>query len=379
MPSESAPVLGWLAATLLLLLFYGSALGQPCTPIGLLGEFRTSTGIDSQPFGDEIKHGAEVAQAYLAQQPAHRCMQTTLIDINNSLANVDGHIRQAAQNGVRFFVGLGATAEAMAARRALIDTNSILITPTASSDELLTPDGRTILLYPTSSDIAAMLAEKARRQGIERVLVIYATNNPYSRHMAQLFEKLFFEHGGTIASSFGVRTGRISLTPFTSSIHEKSYTHVFLPLFELDAAKTILELRHIGRMPHFIASDAWGTYSQILSGLLNGQRITAIAPVIYDPAHPSMLNRYLVKEFGRRYGRKPTDLGAFTFESILLLDAMLQQCPNRMDHAALLQCISRLLPRESTSGLISRAEGLSLKRPFTALETRLGADDGRVP
>lgn len=370
-----------LTRTLLLLiyLFATQAHAEECTTVGLIGEFRTATGSFNQPFGDEIKRGTELAVAYLARQPGAQCLKLTPIDINNSIANIDGHIREAARKGIRFFVGLGTTDEALAAHRALVETRSILITPTASSNELLVAGGRTILLYPTNAETAAVLAQEARRRGVERTLVLYADNKRYSSHLAKVFEQQFVARGGHIAAAIGLRAGRINLEPHLAQIRAASFTHVFLPLFELDAAKTILSLRQYGLTPSFIASDSWGTYSTVISNLVRDNGVRALTPVIYDAASTSVLNSFVVGEYQKRYGKKPTDLGALSVEAILLIDALNRRCSGELLASRLEQCLASALPLESTMGTITQSTGLALKRRIVVRELTLGMTNGSTP
>lgn len=368
-------VTAWLA----LLLLASPVLAEECTTIALVGEFKTPSGSLSQPFGDEIRRGAELATAYLTQRPDARCLRLTQIDINNSIANIDGHIREAAQRGIRFFVGLGTTDEALAAQRAIIETGSTLVTPTASSDELLVEKGRTILLYPTNSDIAVRLAEEARRRGVERVLVLYAENKRYSTHLSKAFEREFTARGGTIAGAVGLRAGRISLDASIDRIKRLSFTHIFLPLFELDAAKAILSLRQHGIDSTFIASDSWGTYSTVISNLVRPQSVRALAPVIYSASSANALNSFVTDEYRKRYGKRPTDLGAFSFDAVLLIEAILRRCSPETLASQLDQCLTSLLPFESTTGPIQRAAGLALKRQLAVQEFSLGMSDGQKP
>ena len=356
-----------------------AAKAEECLNVALLGEFKTPTGSFSQPFGDEIRRGTDVGVDYLARQSGSRCIKLTQIDINNSIANIDGHIRAASKQGIRFFVGLGTTDEALAAHRALGETGSILISPTASSNELLAERGRTILLYPTNADIAAGLAGAARRNKVERTLILYADNKRYSAHLAKVFEQEFSARGGTVVAAIGLRAGRINLEPHLDQIRSLSFTHVFVPLFELDAARAILSLRQSGFSPMFIASDSWGTYSRVIANLIRHQGVRALAPIIYDAKSTSPLNLYLVAEYQKRYARKPTDLGAFSFEAVMLIDAMARSCSAGLLADHLEECLKTVLPLESTTGTIKQSRGLALLRRLTVQESTLGMTDATTP
>lgn len=54
-----------------------------CLKIGLLGEFKRPTGSTKQPFGDEIKNGAELAVKYLSanNNKKNKCLEYEIIDI----------------------------------------------------------------------------------------------------------------------------------------------------------------------------------------------------------------------------------------------------------------------------------------------------------
>lgn len=73
-----------------------------CLKVGLLGEFTRPTGSTLQPFGQEILRGIDLAQVASKKSPV--CVKVSEIDIENSIANIPGHIERAAKDGINVFI-----------------------------------------------------------------------------------------------------------------------------------------------------------------------------------------------------------------------------------------------------------------------------------
>lgn len=113
--------------------------------------------------------------------------------MNNSLANISGHIKSANKKGIHVFLGLGTSDQALVAIKTLNETRSILITPTASSDEIAQRSDRVVMLYPRNSQFAFSLAESAKKRGYKKILQFTQAIMPivsvFTMSLSRLYQK----------------------------------------------------------------------------------------------------------------------------------------------------------------------------------------------
>ena len=334
-----------------------------CTTIGVLGEFNRATSRTSQPFGVEIGRGVDIANETLKNSKP--CIQLKKFDFGNSISNIRDVIKQANKENIHLFLGLGTTDQVMSAIPTLKETNSLLMTPTASSDQLAIPGTPVIMLFPRNSLISKNLARSAYRSGIQKIGIIYGGNNKYSTDMFQQFSDAFKAMGGKVDFSISLRAGSIQLKPHLETIRKSEATHLFLPLFELDVADVINSLitanPPIKKM--FLGADSWGTFSSVVLHLTQATSFFALMPEVYSMDMPSAENKAFVKAYREHFpGVKPIDLSAFSYDGIILYEKLLKQCPEKDLITIPQKCLKKVLPFQSVTGLIRTSELLSLDR-----------------
>ncbi|HVJ64684.1 MAG TPA: ABC transporter substrate-binding protein [Bdellovibrionota bacterium] len=337
-----------------------NALAQvTCEKIGILGEFKTATGRTVSPFGLDIRTGVQVALDKLKRDGRKICFTTVEIDINNSIANIPGLIAQSIRkDGINIFLGLGISDQAIMATEVLVKHNALLITPTASSDELVGPEFRQIMLFPRNSLIVEALAKETMRRGLKKVAIISESNSTYSKNMALQFRTQLQNLGGTVTTTLAARKAAFSVNQICS-LKADSPQAIFMPIFELDAARVISLLDKCAIHPLIIGADSWGTDSKVIQAATKAISFEAILPQIYPLKEkpPQDLEFRTAMDKNRI-----NDLSAFSYDGILFLAKLMETCSK----ASLLQtpklCVDKALPFESLTGPVPTATHLSLDR-----------------
>jgi ABC-type branched-subunit amino acid transport system substrate-binding protein len=340
-----------------------------CIKIGILGEYKRPTARTVQPFGVEIKRGVDLALEDIKNLKP--CVKVELLDIENSAANIPDVIKVAHQKkNIHLFLGLGTTDQALAAIPALRETKTLLITPTASSDDLLKDNSRILMLFPRNSHIAEETIKEILRKNIQHVGIIYAENNRYSENMAKEFSKLYKEQGGKVIYSIPVRSGHIDLNTQLETLTKYKSTYVFLPLFELDVAKVISYLHSKKLSLSYIGADSWGTYSVVIRKVTKEIPYRAIVPIIYSPSQSSELNNIFVSKYEKLYKTSPSDFTAFSYEGIRLYQKMLAFCNEAHINATPEACLAKAIPYQGISHVIKHASQMNVDRPIQFMEHR---------
>ena len=294
-----------------------------CTKIGVLGEFSTTTSRTSYPYGQEIYRGLEIGKSLNTK----KCFDLVKIDINNNIANIDGLIRKnVAELGIKFFIGLGTSEQAHAALNAIDVTGSVLVTPTATDDELLARSKNVILLSPPNSELAKKIVQETKGRGLKKIALIYGGNNVYSESMTDFFEDEAKKAGLEIIYKAAIRIGRSTKIEGLDINKIKSADALFLPIFEHDVIKVLGYLHKQNALIKVIGTDSWGSDSKIVSTLPDFVKKHILFSVTsYNPELEAVSGNVFFKTYSKRYGTTPMDIAAFSFEALNLVDQRMEK------------------------------------------------------
>lgn len=340
------------------------AQSATCVKIGVLGTYAKPTSGYTRFFGQEAYRGASIAikQMNVKKTP---CFKLVKIETGTALANIPPLIQEYAQKGVHLFIGLGLSSQIDVAISALKKTHSLLITPTGSSDKIA-KETRVISFFPSRQEVADAIIQYLGRNNVKSVSIIYSIDKDYSAGMATTFKNDFSKVGGKVDHMMSVNSNLISLKKYEPILKKFSSGYVFIPMSDLDAAKTVMELERLGINANLIGSDAWATYSNSIEKLIDSfvtkRTVHAVIPVMYTTDMHTKVNLAFVRLFTEKYSSKPTDLEAFSYDGARLMGKMLKTCGAsnlRKDPAT---CLRRSLPFQSTTGQIKGGTGLYLAR-----------------
>ena len=337
-----------------------------CIKIGIIGEYRRPISKTLYPFGTEIWEGVNLSLNQLSNK---NCFEPIKVGFDNSIANIPDAIKKANKNfGIKIFIGLGTTDQVFLALSALNEINGLLITPTASDDDINKLSNRVIMMYPRNSLIAKKIADIALKDKSKRVLVIYAKNIKYSNDMRRDFVEIMNRNGGKIASEIPLRAGNLNLNDILQKVKTIHYSKVFIPLFELDTAEIINFFVKNDLCHDFIGSDSWGTYSNVIEYYTNGMKYHASLPLIYDynihiKTNFNFVNKYRIEN----QGHNPEDLTAFSYDAMNLVQSMFKNgCNEDKIVSNIKLCAYKALPFYSTTGMINSITKHNFNRALTS-------------
>ncbi len=341
-------------------LFSSECLAK-CVSVGVLGEFSPQSVNSQIIFGDQIKAGIASAVKQINKGQSV-CLEPQYLDISYSNANIKDVLVSAFDSGIKLYIGLGRSDKAFQAKEILKERGGLLITPTATSDELIGRDEKIILLSPRNSLIASSLSQYLINHGVNKISIIYAKDEKYSVNITSLFKKDFESRGGVIGKSIAISTYSNSLdSTALSEIATISDEFVFLPLYQLTVAKIISFFKANHFEKKYVGTDSWGTYDEVI-GLLSAGDYNAIVPVIYDPKSKSTSNIQFTEYYREHFNSQPTDMAARSYDGMRLLAAMLGRCKIEKLLSVPGECLKQVLPFEMVTGEVSDALYLSLNQ-----------------
>lgn len=319
-----------------------------CLKIGLLGEFKSTTSRASFAFGREIKRGINIATS----ESKNECFKIFEIDIDNSIANIDGKIRKFNKEfGVNNFIGLGTTSQVLSGIKAINETSSILFSPTASDEDLLNKSNKIILMSITNNEYLSNIFIKIKELGFKKAAIIYLNNDSYSASMANGFIKQSLKNNIQIIYQKGIQSGKkLNYDKIDLNLLNKTDI-LFLPLFELDAVKITGLLYMKGFRKKIIGTDSWGSNQELLSILpKNATSILLFSTSSYLTSDSSIKENNFYKKYLNEYNTPPMDMSAFSYDALKILIKKNRNCNKNQ---SIYECLEYLKHFNSSTGKIS--------------------------
>jgi branched-chain amino acid transport system substrate-binding protein len=223
-----------------------------------------------------------------------------------------------SQDNVLAIIGPNASGNAIPAARICEDAKVIMITPWSTNPkttEHLKYVFRACFLDDFQGEVMAKFARdnmKARTAA-----VLYDVASEYNKGIAEFFKKSFEKMGGQVVAFESYTKDDKDFSSQLTKIKAANPDVLFLPNYYNEVPLQAQQARRLGITCPLIGSDSWGS-SELLSlggkDLEGGFFSTHYAPDIATPkAHE------FIKDYEAKYGKKPDDVAALTYDSGQLL------------------------------------------------------------
>ena len=296
------------------------ALVVGCRPpdgvrIGFLGDLISELGVGG-------RNGAQLAVETLNAERGVR-YELLVEDDRNDPSAARAAVASFASRGAAFVVGPMTSAMAVAAVQEANRLGIVLISPTATTDELSAKDDfffRTAAATPAG---AGQLARVLHDRGVRSIVVLMdGGNSAYSSSFGHAVAMEFLNLGGTSAPELGYRSGNsLNFAEAMRRIDSQPPDAVVLVNSPSDAAIVTQHVRRVA--PHVvIALSPWGANVQFVQiGGRATEGVIALQAVDLDSPLPRM--RDFVARYRARFGEMPTTPAVQSYEAVMLgVDAL---------------------------------------------------------
>lgn len=352
--------LGWSVA-------WGATPAQDCIPIYVVGEFSSVTASTVKKFGKESQRGVDLALGQLSN--SQLCSQSVAIDIRSKIDEIGTVIQKGIKGEGALLIGLGTSDQVLAAEVALNKTHSLLITPTASSDQI-SEMKRVFSLFPSNSRIVDAAIAQIKPVPSSKVAAIYLSDNEYSRDIFETFKAQMQRKGASI-TAYPFKASKMNQADSIKDLIDEAFVkgpnapdYIFLPLFELDAEKVLARLEELKFSGSVIGTDSWGSEPRLFANLKNKFTVKAYYPVIYSATLNFPVNKVFLEKYRTEYGEDPIDLSAFSYDAVFFYSAMLKKCSIAEMKKDPYFCLKKALPVETTTGFVREVDGGFVRRPI---------------
>jgi branched-chain amino acid transport system substrate-binding protein len=223
-----------------------------------------------------------------------------------------------SQDNVLAIIGPNASGNAIPAARICEDAKVIMISPWSTNPkttEHLKYVFRACFLDDFQGEVMAKFARDNLKA--KTAAVLYDVASEYNKGIAEFFKKSFEKLGGQVVAFESYTKDDKDFSSQLTKIKAANPDVLFLPNYYNEVPLQAQQARRLGITCSFIGSDSWGSSELLTLGgkdLEGGFFSTHYAPDIATPkAHT------FIKDYETKYGKKPDDVAALTYDSGQLL------------------------------------------------------------
>jgi branched-chain amino acid transport system substrate-binding protein len=296
-------------------------------PVGVNAEITGS----KPTVGDSCKKAAELLAAQVNQaggiQVGEKKYPLKLfIEDNEDKAESAAAASQKliSQNNVLAIIGPNASGNAIPAARICEDAGVIMLTPWSTNPK--TTEGKKFAFRACFiDDFQGQVMAKFARDNLkaQTAAVLYDVASEYNKGIAEFFKKFFEAAGGKVVAFESYTKDDKDFSSQLTNIKAANPEVLFLPNYYNEVPLQAQQARRLGLTCPFIGSDSWGSEELLRLGAkdLEGSYFsTHYAPDIATPKA-----QRFIKDYETKYGKKPDDVAALTYDAGQLLCAAITQ------------------------------------------------------
>jgi branched-chain amino acid transport system substrate-binding protein len=311
-----------------------SWLAAGCAP---QGENEIRVGVNAELTGSKPTVGdscrkaadllaAQVNQAGGVQVGEKKYSLKLLVEDNEDKAESAAAAAQKliSQNNVLAIIGPNSSGNAIPAARICEDAGVIMVSPWSTNPK--TTEGKKFVFRACFiDDFQGQVMAKFARDNLKArtAAVLYDVAEEASKGQAEFFKKFFEAGGGKVVAFESFTKDDKDFSSQITTIKAANPDVLFLPNYYNVVPLQADQARRLGLTCPFIGSDAWGSEELLTLGVkdLEGSYFSTH----YAPDIATETAQKFIKEYEAKYGKKPDDVAALTYDATRLLLAAVTQ------------------------------------------------------
>lgn len=160
----------------------------------------------------------------------------------------------------------------------------------------------------------------------KRVAILFDQGQPYSKGLADFFEKSFKAGGGEIAAREAYDSNNPDVGAQLATVSQAKPDAIFLPGYYTQAANIIAQARKLGITAPFLGGDGWDSdkLEQIGGDAVQGSYFSNH----YSPEEDTPAVKNFVAKYQAKHGAAPDALAALGYDAANLLFAAIDKSPS---------------------------------------------------
>jgi branched-chain amino acid transport system substrate-binding protein len=253
-----------------------------------------------------------------------------------------------SQDNVLAIIGPNASGNAIPAARICEDAKVIMITPWSTNPKT-TEHMKYVFRACFLDDFQGEVMAKFARDNMKAktAAVLYDMASEYNKGIAEFFKKSFEKMGGRVVAFQSYTKDDKDFSSQLTEIKAANPDVLFLPNYYNEVPLQAQQARRLGITAPLIGSDSWGS-SELLT--LGGKDLEgAFFSSHYAPDIATPKAQEFIKAFEAKYGKKPDDVAALTYDSGQLLLAAIAKAKS-LDRQKVRDALATISKFEGVTG-----------------------------
>jgi len=281
--------------------------------------------------GDSCKKAAELLAAQVNQEGGLKLGDKKypirlFVEDNEDKAESAAAAAQKliSQDSVLAIIGPNTSGNAIPAASICEDARVIMVSPWSTNPK--TTEGKKFIFRACFiDDFQGQVMAKFARETLkaQTAAVLYDVASEYNKGIAEYFQKAFEAAGGKVVAFESYTTNDKDFSSQLTLIKAASPGVLFLPNYYNEVPLQVQQARRLGIVCPFIGSDSWGSPEILpLAGPLLDDSYFSTH---YAPDIATETAQKFIRAYEGKYGKKPDDVAALTYDSGGLLLAAITQ------------------------------------------------------
>lgn len=252
-----------------------------------------------------------------------------VIEDNESKAEsaTKANTKMITQDEVLVIVGPQASKQAVPAGGVANDNETPMVSPWSTNPNTTLDRPwvfRTPFLDPFQGPVVAKFATD--EFGFEKAAVLYDVASDYPKGLAEFFKQGWEEiHGpGSVVAYESFTTKDTDFSAQLTNIKESGAEFIFTPQYYNEVALIVQQAHELGWDAPIVGSDSWG--SAELMNLCGDDCIGQFFSTHYAAAGATGATKEFIDRYNEKYGYVPDDVGALTWDTMLIVQKAIQDC-----------------------------------------------------
>uniref|UniRef100_A0A7V4G8T5 ABC transporter substrate-binding protein n=1 Tax=Desulfobacca acetoxidans TaxID=60893 RepID=A0A7V4G8T5_9BACT len=223
-----------------------------------------------------------------------------------------------SQNNVLAIIGPNASGNAIPAAKICEDAKVIMISPWSTNPKT-TENKKFVFRACFLDDFQGQVMARFAREHLQAntAAALYDIASEYNKGIAEFFKKSFEALGGKVVAFESYTKDDKDFSSQLTKIKAAQPDVLFLPNYYNEVPLQAQQAQRLGLTSRLIGSDSWGS-AELLT--LAGQSVEGcFFSTHYAPDIATDKAQKFIKAFAAKYGAKPDDVAALTYDSLELL------------------------------------------------------------